>query len=196
MKRFLNSYAAKVFVLVGSIGGCLFLSTFSYIRSAEAAQACAVASITSEGAVTSAALSGQKAFEATVQGAKWILGPATNQDIICATSASCRVGIKTQFAEIDMLNGNIGDSQSNNPIKMNDVDGVYFVPGNDSTILRTCGASLTSTIVGPGTLKLYAPGGGLYTRVCLCRFDGTTYKWFNVFDPSDTSGNTTTCPAE
>lgn len=36
--------------------------------------------------------------------------------------------------------------------------------------------------------------GGVKTKICVCTYDGTTAKWFNILNPTATAGTTTTCP--
>lgn len=56
--------------------------------------------------------------------------------------------------------------------------------------LPTC----SSSTLGQFSHDSTGGSGAVYTKICVCRFDGTTYKWFNAFNPSVTTGTTTTCP--
>jgi hypothetical protein len=56
--------------------------------------------------------------------------------------------------------------------------------------LATCASGVEGRIQRDST----GGTGAVYTKLCACRFDGTTYKWFNMFNPSVTTGTTTTCP--
>lgn len=58
--------------------------------------------------------------------------------------------------------------------------------------LPTCGDNSPATESEQGTLFTVAGSAGTYTKVCVCEFDGTTYRWSNI--KSGTAGTTTTCP--
>lgn len=73
------------------------------------------------------------------------------------------------------------------PLKLDDADGYRFVP---KSTLPTCGSGQ----FGEGTLFPVAGTGGTTTKACFCTSDGTTFKWRNLLNPSDTSGTTTACP--
>lgn len=76
-------------------------------------------------------------------------------------------------------------------LELNDDNGTRFTP----MTLQTCTQSSNSSgNVPEGTVNVVAGAAAVYTKVCVCRYDGTTAKWFNAFNPTATTGTTTTCP--
>lgn len=73
-------------------------------------------------------------------------------------------------------------------IRFNNTMGVRIQP---QSALQTCG----STAVAAGTILPIVGSGGVEQKMCVCSYNGTAYKWINLFNPSDRTGTTTTCPA-
>lgn len=122
-------------------------------------------------AADSLASSGGAQFTGNLQGAQFI-----------TTGISLRGGLNND------TNNNFG------AINITDTKGLVI----NSAALPTCGDGSTSATVPPNTIVPDVTGGtgGVLTKVCLCTYDGTsTYEWRNLLDPTDTAGDTTTCPA-
>lgn len=61
-----------------------------------------------------------------------------------------------------------------------------------SITLPECGDNSPASEAEPETIATQAGGGGTYTKVCVCQFDGTTYRWYGMTGGG--AGNATTCP--
>lgn len=161
---------------------------------------------------TATAASGNNAFTSTA-GAKWTLG-AANAYLHSPSSGQVWVGVDSSgvgqgelnaatVTAITLLSKSTGttgrvitrgtayitDDSGNDPVDVDDADGLRVAAKSS---VPTCGNGTSS--VREGTELRIAGSGGTYTKDCVCRYDGTTYKWFNRFLPADTSGTTTTCP--
>jgi hypothetical protein len=139
--------------------------------------------------VTAQAGSGEYALRITHKGAKVSFGPVTSAECTLGADNIVACGIFA-FAQLgaDQFNAKTLDGR---PVVV--VGGVKL--GRQA--LGTCG----SATAPEDTFRNDSTGGGTTTgktsKPCVCTSDGAaspTYQWRNLLNPSDVTGNTTTCP--
>lgn len=100
--------------------------------------------------------------------------------------------LKTESG-IEINGGQITDTPAN-AVRINSLGGLGVLPQATIPLCTAATYTQSSNRVGAGAIFVQNHSAGVYNKVCMCRTDGTGPKWFNLLNPGDPNGTTTTCP--
>jgi hypothetical protein len=139
--------------------------------------------VTATQTVTSQVASGSNAVSFTTNGARLDLGTGAS-DYLSSDGSGVTAAGQFNVTGIVVLNGAMSATAGSVTI---DNNGGFRIATKS---LPTCGDNTGGT-VGEGTISMVAGAGAVYTKPCICSYNGTTRAWRHMI--SGTVGNTTTC---